>query len=659
MHDNFPILAPTQLLEILTFSNEATVIFVSEDIHIGYINASMLNIWGKENNVISHRLIDVAPEFESFIPILQDVWVTGKTFKAKDTPANILVEGVLVKKYFNFEYRPILDKNGKTYAIINTATDVSERRQALLDKEISERHLNDELLAINEEQEAAIEELRAINEELSETRSNLNKANTQLIESEIRVREILEQAPLGMCMLIGPEHTIEIANESILKIWGRNKNEVIGKAHRLARPELTGQPVYEWLDEVYNTGKARKNHEFKVMLYDHGGLREAYVNSIYQPIRGAHGEVNGVLVILEEVTDDVKRRIKAQRTQDMLNLAIEAGGFGTFYYNPVSNRFTGNEILKIWFGLTKDNEISLKLATDVISESDRERVIKAIETALTYGNGGNYDIEYSIYAPGSESLRMVRAKGKAIFDSDNKPISLNGTLQDITELKQDEQRKNDFIGMVSHELKTPLTSLKAYLQLLQVKAVQDPFTVVALGKADIQVKKMTTMIDGFLNLSRLESGKIYLDLQRFDVEELIEEVKTEIAVTSTSNPVIFKRCNPIYVHADRNKIGQVITNLLSNAIKYSVDRQNIEISCSITEDKVTVSIKDYGIGIKPEDIERLFERFYRVDTSDMKTISGFGIGLYLSAEIIQRHNGKIWVESDFGTGSTFHFSLSL
>jgi two-component system sensor histidine kinase VicK len=208
MHDNFLTLAPTQLLEILTFSHEATVIFISSELHIGFINTSMLNIWGKKNDIVSHRLIDVAPEFENFIPILQEVWSTGKPFKAKDTPANTMDGGVLVQKYFNFEYRPIIDKEGKTYAIINTATDVSDRRQALLDKELSERHLNDELLAINEEQEAAIEELRATNEELFETRSSLNKANTQLLESEIRVREILEQAPLGMCMLVGPEHII-------------------------------------------------------------------------------------------------------------------------------------------------------------------------------------------------------------------------------------------------------------------------------------------------------------------------------------------------------------------------------------------------------------------------------------------------------------------
>ena len=662
MLDHYPNLTPGQFLEILTHSNEATAVYVSESIHIGFVNDAMLNLWGKQKDIISKPLLEVAPEFESFIPILKEVWNSGKSYIARNTAANIDVGGALVEKYFDFEYKPIIDQKGQTYAIINTATDVTDRIKALEtlnDKEVSERQLNDELSAINEEQEAAIEQLRATNEKLSETQSSLTKANDQLAESEIRIRQILEQAPLGICVLAGPEHTIEIANESILKIWGRTEQEVIGKPHRLARPELEGQPVYQWLDDVFTTGKTQRNHEFRVMLYQEGNLREAYVNSVYQPIRDARGKINGVLVILDEVTNEVKGRHEAMRDQDMLNFAIEAGELGTFFYDAVNNRFTGNDILKSWFGVIESSAVNLELATNIIADQDRESVINAINKALTYESGGNYEIEYSIVLPATGVSRMVRAKGKAIFDTRNQPVSLNGTLQDITERKQDEQRKNDFIGMVSHELKTPLTSLKAYLQLLQHKAVKNPFTVSALEKADIQVKKMTAMINGFLNLSRLESGKIHLDLQRFDMEDLIAEVENEISVTNSSHVIHFTRCNPVFVEADRSKIGQVINNLLSNAIKYSPDEQNIELTCTAENSIVTVSVKDYGIGIKPADVERLFERFYRVDNSNMQTISGFGIGLYLSAEIIQRHNGKIWVESEYGKGSTFHFTLSM
>ena len=232
---------------------------------------------------------------------------------------------------------------------------------------------------------------------------------------------------------------------------------------------------------------------------------------------------------------------------------------------------------------------------------------------------------------------------------------------DITERKLDELRKNDFIGMVSHELKTPLTSLKGYIQLLQAKAVktEDKFARTALEKSGIQVKKMTAMINGFLNVSRLQSGKILLQKQTFLLDELIKNSLDDIMFTETSHIIENISCSPLPVHADLDKIGNVISNLVSNAIKYSPHGSKITIKCSASKDTVQVSVRDEGMGIAEADLERLFERYYRVEAKETELISGFGIGLYLSAEIIEIHDGKIWVESKVGTGSTFHFSLPL
>jgi len=660
MTDRNYLFTADQYLKIFAQSREATVIYSSEEMHIGFINNAMLNLWNKQDDIIGHALLAVAPEFEPFIPILKEVWISGEPYIAKDTPANIDINGNLIQRYFDFEYRPVLDDTGKTYAIINTAIDVTDRMRAwelVQEKEIYEQRLNEDLSAINEAQETMIEEMRSTNEELAETQSKLRLSNDRLIESEDRIRSIFEQAPVGIGIFSGPEHTIEMANKSILSIWGRREEDVVGKPHHIARPELKGQPVYQWLDDVFNTGITRTNNEFRVMLYDQGQLREAYVNSIYQPIRNASGEVNGVMVILDEITDKIRTQHEVMRAQDMLNLAIEAGELGTFYYDPVTNLFSGNNLLKSWFGLQPDEKINLKLAIDVIAETDRQRVVSAIGTALTYSSGSNYDIVYTIVNPKTKISRIVRAKGKATFDQEQQPVSLNGTLQDITEGKQDEQRKNDFIGMVSHELKTPLTSLKGYIQLLQGKMVQDSFAALALDKAGNQVNKMTTMINGFLNLSSLEAGKIQLAIQSFDIEELIAEVTSELRITTSSHPIIFEQKAPVFINGDRNKIGQVVNNLLTNALKYSAIGQQIELSSALMKDTIVISIKDNGIGIKPDDKERLFERYYRVDNSAMPNISGFGIGLYLSAEIIHRHNGKIWAESSYGHGSTFYFSL--
>ena len=246
-----------------------------------------------------------------------------------------------------------------------------------------------------------------------------------------------------------------------------------------------------------------------------------------------------------------------------------------------------------------------------------------------------------------------------VKDSSGRIIGLSKIARDITEQKQNELRKNDFIGMVSHELKTPLTSLNAIIQVLnsKFKHSSDNFISTALDKANSQVKKMTTMINGFLNVSRLESGKIQIDKQEFDIGDLITEAIEEARITISSHVINFPTCDAVFINADREKIGSVISNLLSNAVKYSPKGKLIEVQCHVNDIEVRVSVKDKGMGIKAEDIDKLFDRYYRVETSHTQHISGFGIGLYLSAEIVNRHNGKIWAESESGVGSTFYFSL--
>ena len=167
------------------------------------------------------------------------------------------------------------------------------------------------------------------------------------------------------------------------------------------------------------------------------------------------------------------------------------------------------------------------------------------------------------------------------------------------------------------------------------------------------------MINGFLNISRLESGKIIIEKQQFDLRKLIREMLDEAELTVSGHSLIFEPGAPLIIGADRDKIGSVISNLVSNAVKYSPKGKVVTVKCKTVENNAVVSIEDEGMGIKAKDIDRLFERYYRVSSNHTKNISGFGIGLYLSAEIIQRHDGKIWVESESGVGSTFYFSLPL
>ncbi|MDB5141455.1 MAG: putative Histidine kinase [Mucilaginibacter sp.] len=239
-------------------------------------------------------------------------------------------------------------------------------------------------------------------------------------------------------------------------------------------------------------------------------------------------------------------------------------------------------------------------------------------------------------------------------------IGSSKIARDITDRKQAERRKNDFIGMVSHELKTPLTSVRSYVQMLHLEAKKrnsEGFIINALSRTDVQTKKMANMIEDFLNLARLEDGKVELRKKVFDLNDLVNEVAGDAQLFTKHHVILIESCPKISVKADREKIGQVLMNLLTNAIKYSPKGGEITIACTPDAGKITVRVTDQGIGISPAEQKRLFQRFYRVESEQMTTISGFGIGLYLVSEILRYHNSEIGVESAEGAGSSFYFSL--
>lgn len=340
-----------------------------------------------------------------------------------------------------------------------------------------------------------------------------------------------------------------------------------------------------------------------------------------------------------------------------LRLAIEAANFGTWHIHSVSREFVTSARLRELFGFHADQNITIEDALNQITDEYRQYVSDKLENALS-GNG-DYDVSYPVEGYHDKKIRWLRAVGNLKADKSGEFSAFTGVVMDISVLKKDEQRKNDFIGMVSHELKTPLTSMNGYLQLLQRKTskMQDDFINSSLDMAVRQVKKMTSMINGFLNVSRLESGKIVLNRRHFLLSDLVQNAVEEARLMETGHTINFHPCENIPVYADFDKISNVISNLLSNAVKYSPADKNINLQCEITDGMAQVSVKDNGIGINEVDSSRIFERYYRVVRDSH--ISGFGIGLYLSAEIIARHHGNIWLESDPGKGSTFYFSIPL
>ena len=641
------------IIQALASSPAPTSIYSGEDMIIRFANEGMLALWGKDSSVIGKPLMEAIPELEGqpFMALLQEVWRSGKTYSIHEAPAKLIKNGVEVLDYFDYEYKALTDHHQKTWCILNTALEVTSRREFLQQLRQKEEREH----ALNEEMAATLEELTSTNEEL-------NNSLKQLDQSREYIRTIIEQAPVGIAMLKGSDHIIEIANPAILNIWGRKESEVIGRPHETARPELRGQAVNTWLKEVFRSGKPKINTEFTVRLHHQDGLREAIVNSIYQPIFSDRGEISGVLVIIEEITQQVLERRKNENDQSMLALAIDAGELATFYYQPATNLFSGNKLLKNWFGLSSEENIDLSIALAVIVPEDRDRVIQAISKSLDRDSDGHYFIEYRIQNDTDKKIRLLQASGRVFYDQDGNPLSLNGTLRDITKQKKEEERKDDFMGMVSHELKTPLTSLKAYIQILQRMASneEDFKQYNILEKCLKQADYMNSMINGFLNVSRLDSGQLHIEKTAFDFQLLLSEIEDEVLSTNHSRKFIFKSPGPTEVVADRAKISQVIHNLIGNAIKYSPFEASIIVEfVSIADNSLMVTVQDKGIGISTEDQERIFDRYYRVKDMSSRSIAGFGIGLYLCKEIIELHSGSIQVQSSKDEGSTFSFILPI
>lgn len=639
------------ILQALSCSPEPTSIYTGTEMTIQFANEGMLSVWGKDASVIGKALISAIPELEDqpFLAILQEVWRTGKSYSVTEAPARLIKNGVPVTDYFDYEYRALLDENNKTWCILNTARNVTLRRQH--QQQIREKE---------KKEQGLMEEMAATLEELTATNDELNSSLQLLAESREQVRTIIEQAPVGIAMLKGPELIIDIANPTILKIWGHQLADVQGRPHEIARPELQGLPVNQWLREAFEKGERKTNNELSILLRHNDGLREAIVNSIYQPIFSTDNKVTGILIILEDITDQILERRKSEKDQHMLSMAIDAGELATFYYEPKNNLFSGNALLKSWFGLADKDQLDLSAAISSIVEEDRERVIVAITDALSEESDGNYFIEYRIFHAQAPNVRLVQARGKVFYDAKGKAVSLNGTLRDITEQKAEEQRKNDFISIVSHELKTPLTSINAYLQLMQRQA----FLTANTNYQDItmkslrQVRNMKNLINGFLNISRFDSGRMMIEREVFDLKELFAELEDEFKLRINSHQIVADLTQSLSIAADPNKISQVVQNLVENAAKYSPIGTQITFGYLPTANQeVEIFVSDEGMGIAEEDRDQIFERFYRAGKDRVGTISGFGIGLYLCREIVELHNGHIAVESNSAGGTTFKVQL--
>ncbi len=230
------------------------------------------------------------------------------------------------------------------------------------------------------------------------------------------------------------EDMIQFYNDAYRPSLGDNGKHPIALGQNAADcwPEIW-DIIYPLVQQVRTTGEATWSEDRLVPIYRNGKLEDVYWTFGYSPIRGDLDNIDGVLVVCTETTEKVTNLKKLEETNNQLAFAIEATELGTWDYNPFTNKFTGNVRLKEWFGLQPEEEIDLGFAIAVMAKEDQQRVTAAIQNALQYSSGGNYDVEYAIVHPFTGKERIVKAKGRAWFGDDKIAYRFNGTLQDVTE----------------------------------------------------------------------------------------------------------------------------------------------------------------------------------------------------------------------------------
>ena len=630
---NLEMLLPKKLGMVFnTLSN--TVLKTNERACLNGIKIKMADSFISVNLVVSPLVSRIKEQ-----RLLMVTFSTGKTVKNTDGKANDFDDALFQDQYtlnLELELKEIKEKLSSAYEQLDAS---HENMQSF----------NEEMISANEEMQSTNEEMQSVNEELDTINSEYQLKNRELLEINDDLNNYFRSNVNGQLF---------INNDLLLMKFSPGTVKQINLLETdIGRPlsNITTNIKFETLIEDIKNVLSNGNVITKEIETNNG---KWYQVMTMPYVRQSDQKNSGAIITFNDITELKKTQLKLDISSKMLGMSIDSAELGTFSIDATTRVLHTSSHFKEIFGYYSDHELNYETVVERVEEEHRERFINTIESSIK--NGDKCDLEFALRSFHDNKLQWVRIIGNLSYNNEHQPAYFTGILNDITIHKQDELRKNDFIAMVSHDLRSPLTSIQAYMQLITMKLKPDDALInSALIKVNGSIKKMNTMINGFLTVSGSADGQIYLDHDTFQMNSLIVEVVEESRFLNPGFEIVFVAGPELTLTADRNKISQVINNFLSNAIKYSKDQRLIEIYSVEVNGMAQVSVKDSGIGIKLQDQEKLFDRYYRVKRLVTKYIPGFGLGLYLAAEIIKRHKGKVWVESELNLGSSFFFSLPL
>lgn len=475
----------------------------------------------------------------------------------------------------------------------------------------------------------------------------------QLSEREARFRSLLADAPVAIAVFRGRDLIIETANEKMLEVWGKHAT-IIGKPLKLAIPELEAQGFLQIMDEVYINGTPYYGNEVKVFLKHNNKTEEVYSNFVYQPLKDTNGKTVRIMLVANVITEQVKARLRAEKSEKRFRALINS-----LPQMAMTNTIKGKMTYfnNRWYDYTGLSP----------TETYGSKWLKVIHPDDVHETVRKYNLIRSGHEEGEFENRYRNTEGIYRWHLNRmQPILEDGmvglwivTATDIHELKQLQQQKEDFVSIAGHELKTPITSLSAFMQLIS-RLKEQPQTdslPILIEKASRSLVKITTLVDDLLNASKLNQGELYIKKTWFTISKLIADCCNHLKIDGTYSIKTTGDLD-LRVYADADRIDQVIINFVNNARNYAPESKEIIVDIQKIKNRAKVSVIDKGPGIPKEQIPHLFNRYYRGDKS-RSHYSGLGLGLYISAEIIKRHDGEIGAESDLGIGSVFWFTLPI
>jgi PAS domain S-box-containing protein len=481
--------------------------------------------------------------------------------------------------------------------------------------------------------------------------ANISLESYTILQDKERLLELIADNTPAFIAYIDMEERYRFTNKVFQEWLGFSKEETYLKSVK----EIRGDKAYKAMHPYLKKALAGQT-----MSYDHSLIKKdgskIYVNAKYVPHRNDRGKVEGVYVLILDITDRKIVEEKMKENDDRLKRLMEGNIIGVVISGLGGAIYEANDIYLDMVGYTRADLRAGKVNwLDMTPEEYRSINLHAEKEIMSKGSAHPYEKEY-IRKDGSRVAVLV---GDVLLDKQSQ--TLIAFILDISKQKELEKRKDEFIALASHELKTPLTSLKMYGQLVErfSKDTLSDKSARLLANMDKQIDKLTNLVDDLLDVSRIQSGKLQYRKESFVIDKLVKETVEDLQRLSPRHTLSVEGQTRQIVRADRNRIKQVITNLLTNALKYSPKADKVLVTILKKGNEVQIGIRDFGIGIPTDQQRKIFDRFFQIKRPLSHTYSGLGLGLYVTKEIIDRHKGKIWVESKKGKGTTVYFSLPL